>query len=111
MPAQCSSCHEKAVTQFAASIHSTPRTDGKPAATCATCHGSSHDMMSAKHLDSPVSKFNLPVTCGKCHEDPATAAKLLDSTIDVAVELRDAHGTAPTTPVRFRGPIRADSLR
>jgi hypothetical protein len=33
------------------------------------------------------------------------AAALRGQAIDVSVELRDAHGTAPTTPVRFRGPL------
>jgi len=27
------------------------------------------------------------------------------------LELRDAHGTAPPTPVRFRGPILVDAPR
>ena len=76
-PAQCASCHEKAVTQFATSVHGQTRTNGKPvAATCATCHGSSHEMIPAKHLDSPVCKFNLPQTCAQCHENKTVAAKL-----------------------------------
>jgi cytochrome b subunit of formate dehydrogenase len=75
-PAQCASCHDKALAQFKLSIHGAPRADGKPAATCATCHGAAHQMLPAKHLDSPVSKFNLPETCAKCHENDAAAAKL-----------------------------------
>lgn len=76
-PAQCASCHDQAVTQFAASIHGVARAEGKPpAATCATCHGSSHDMLPVKHLDSPVFKFNLPKTCAECHENDAAAKKL-----------------------------------
>jgi hypothetical protein len=36
----------------------------------------------------------------------ATAADALrNTTIDLALELRDAHGTAPTTPIRLRGLI------
>jgi hypothetical protein len=38
------------------------------------------------------------------------AAALRRATIDFSVELRDAHGTAPTTPVRFHGAI-ADGPR
>jgi hypothetical protein len=38
------------------------------------------------------------------------AAALRSATIDFSVELRDAHGTAPTTPVRFHGAI-ADAPR
>ncbi|MGE0867038.1 MAG: hypothetical protein AB7P03_00645 [Kofleriaceae bacterium] len=32
-------------------------------------------------------------------------------TLDLAIELRDAHGTAPTTPVRFRGTVLGDAPR
>jgi hypothetical protein len=35
----------------------------------------------------------------------AAAAALRGQAIELSVELRDAHGTAPTTPVRFRGPL------
>jgi hypothetical protein len=42
---------------------------------------------------------------------PAAADALRNSTIDLALELRDAHGTAPPTPVRFRGPILVDAPR
>jgi hypothetical protein len=42
---------------------------------------------------------------------PAAADALRNATIDLAVELRDAHGTAPTTPIRFRGPILVDAPR
>ena len=42
---------------------------------------------------------------------PAAADALRNAAIEVAVELRDAHGTAPTTPVRFRGPILVDAPR
>lgn len=36
---------------------------------------------------------------------PATASALRGQLIELAIELRDAHGTAPATPVRFRGPL------
>jgi hypothetical protein len=39
----------------------------------------------------------------------ATAAALRGQTIEFSVELRDAHGTAPATPIRFRGAIRDGS--
>lgn len=42
---------------------------------------------------------------------PAAAAALRNASIDLAIELRDAHGTAPTTPVRFRGTILVDAPR
>lgn len=39
------------------------------------------------------------------------AVALRNATLDVSVELRDAHGTAPTTPVRFRGAVLVDAPR
>ena len=41
----------------------------------------------------------------------AAAAALRNATIDVAIELRDAHGTAPATPVRFHGAVLVDAPR
>lgn len=41
----------------------------------------------------------------------AVAAALRDDPIDLSIELRDGHGTAPTTPVRFRGVVMADAPR
>ncbi len=39
------------------------------------------------------------------------AAALRNAALDLTVELRDAHGTAPTTPLRFRGTILVDAPR
>ena len=45
--AQCDSCHEKAVKDYAATAHGVAAKDGKKAAaTCADCHGS-HDIAQA----------------------------------------------------------------
>lgn len=41
----------------------------------------------------------------------AAAAELRGSTLELAIELRDAHGTAPVTPVRFRGAVLGDAPR
>ncbi len=42
----------------------------------------------------------------------AQAADMLKgSSIEVSIELRDAHGTAPQTPVRFRGTVLGDAPR
>ena len=41
----------------------------------------------------------------------AAGAALRGATVDVSIELRDAHGTAPTTPFRFRGLILNDAPR
>jgi hypothetical protein len=35
----------------------------------------------------------------------SAASALRNASIELSVELRDAHGTAPTTPVRFRGAV------
>ena len=70
-PAQCASCHEKEVGQYAARIHGVSHKMGESeAASCASCHGT-HEMVPVKHLESPVFKLNLPQTCGKCHDDKA----------------------------------------
>lgn len=42
---------------------------------------------------------------------PTAAATLRNDTIVLSIELRDAHGTAPSTPVRFRGQILVDAPR
>lgn len=94
-PVQCSSCHEQATTQFAASVHGVNREGGKPpAATCATCHGTdAHELLPAKHLDSPVSKFNLLNTCAKCHEDGKVAAEMGIKSPHAVADFRDSiHG-------------------
>jgi hypothetical protein len=42
---------------------------------------------------------------------PGAAAALRGQVIDLSIELRDAHGTAPPTPVRFHGAISGDGPR
>jgi len=69
-PAQCATCHEKASSQYARSIHGISHQMGaSDAASCASCHGT-HDMAPVKQADSPVFKLNLPKTCGTCHDNP-----------------------------------------
>lgn len=41
----------------------------------------------------------------------AAANAIRGSTLDLSIELRDAHGTAPGTPVRFRGNVLNDAPR
>ena len=41
----------------------------------------------------------------------AAADAIRNDTIELSLELRDAHATAPTTPVKFRGPILVDAPR
>ncbi len=75
-PAQCASCHDRAIGEFKLSVHGGAAPDGKPIASCATCHGAPHEILPAKHLDSPASKFKLAETCAQCHESDAAAQKL-----------------------------------
>ncbi len=42
---------------------------------------------------------------------PEVAGEIRNSVIGVSLELRDAHGTAPATPIRFRGPVIVDPTR
>lgn len=42
---------------------------------------------------------------------PPAAAALRGAPVELSVELRDAHGTAPTTPVRFRGALASEPAR
>lgn len=42
---------------------------------------------------------------------PQAAARLRDAQLELAIELRDAHGTAPATPIRYRGPVVVDPTR
>ncbi|MGE0548360.1 MAG: hypothetical protein AB7O24_02225 [Kofleriaceae bacterium] len=53
---------------------------------------------------SVVRELLIPITA-------AAADSLRGGTLDLAIELRDAHGTAPTTPVRFRGTVLGDAPR
>ena len=41
----------------------------------------------------------------------ALAATLRNDPLDLAIALRDGHGTAPTTPIRFRGAVLAEAPR
>ncbi|MBL9016104.1 MAG: hypothetical protein JNL83_18095 [Myxococcales bacterium] len=41
----------------------------------------------------------------------AAADALRATTLDISIELRDAHGTAPATPVRYRGDVLVDAPR
>lgn len=49
-------------------------------------------------------EFTIPVST-------EAAAALRNAALDLSVELRDAHGTAPATPIRFRGPLLVDPTR
>lgn len=96
-PVKCADCHDKAVTEFALSVHGRARQDGQPVAGCADCHSANaHELLPAKHVDSPVSTFNLLGTCARCHEDGKRAQEL---------------GLKPTTALdQFRDSIHGQGL-
>ncbi|MDB6058628.1 MAG: Cytochrome b subunit of formate dehydrogenase-like protein [Verrucomicrobiales bacterium] len=73
---RCDECHEaksdhdKAVKNYAESIHGVSKSMGaSAAANCSDCH-TAHNIMSVKDPASPVYKLNLPRTCAKCHSNP-----------------------------------------
>lgn len=76
--AQCASCHDKAVAEYAKSAHGVAKAGGKQAAaTCASCHGA-HDIRKADDPASKTNRANLEATCGACHgnEQVIAAGKL-----------------------------------
>ncbi|MBA2539753.1 MAG: hypothetical protein H0V17_08980 [Deltaproteobacteria bacterium] len=42
---------------------------------------------------------------------PDASGALRNAAVDISIELRDAHGTAPSTPIRYRGPVIVDPTR
>jgi hypothetical protein len=70
-PAQCDSCHDKAVKEYAATVHGKARSGGNHvAATCASCHGA-HDIQKSSEPTSRTNHANLEATCGACHGNEA----------------------------------------
>ncbi|HEX4942775.1 MAG TPA: hypothetical protein VFV55_00375 [Usitatibacteraceae bacterium] len=68
-PAQCATCHDKAVKAYATTIHGMARADGKTvAASCSDCHGT-HDIKAISDDAARTSRANLESTCGTCHGD------------------------------------------
>jgi len=94
-PAQCATCHEKPVTQYAASIHGMSHKMGaSDAASCTSCHGT-HDIVPVKQADSPVFKLNLPKTCGACHDNPTLTKEYRMGKTEAAGHYLDSiHGRA-----------------
>ena len=69
-PAQCATCHAKAVATYDTGVHAQARRAGGnlSAAACADCHGS-HDIMPSSDPSSRTSHSRLLDTCGRCHGD------------------------------------------
>ena len=68
-PAQCSGCHDDAVSAYSAGVHAQARqkSTGSQAATCVSCHGDPHSIVPRTNPASPISHTALPKTCGRCH--------------------------------------------
>jgi hypothetical protein len=70
-PAQCISCHEKAVPAYQKGVHRLMRKDGKRInAACNDCHGDAHKILASGDRRSPTHHLNLIATCAECHDDP-----------------------------------------
>jgi nitrate/TMAO reductase-like tetraheme cytochrome c subunit len=94
--AQCATCHEDPVAEYARSIHAAARkkNGNALAASCSDCHGT-HEILSAKDPVSPTYALNLPATCARCHGDPETIRKGPIAIGNVAALYEDSiHGRA-----------------
>jgi cytochrome c553 len=70
-PVACANCHDKAVKEYASTIHGKARAGGNHvAATCANCHGT-HDILKSSDPGSRTNHANLERTCGACHGNEA----------------------------------------
>ncbi len=100
-PATCTGCHEaqpsheKAVKDYAVSIHGMSRSMGSSAAaTCSDCHGT-HGIVAAKNVESAVFKLNLPQTCAKCHSNAGLTKEYQMKYPEVGSQYQDSiHGRA-----------------
>jgi len=74
-PVNCATCHDKAVKEYAGTVHAIARKGGNNvAATCIDCHGT-HDIKRPKDPTSPTHHLNLVATCTKCHGSEAVMTK------------------------------------
>jgi nitrate/TMAO reductase-like tetraheme cytochrome c subunit len=70
-PVDCATCHEKAVAEYAGTVHGVARKGGNAvAANCVDCHGT-HDILRAKDPASRTNHVNLEATCSRCHGSDA----------------------------------------
>jgi hypothetical protein len=113
-PAQCASCHEKAVASYDTGVHAQARraSGNLSAATCADCHGS-HDILPSSDTASRTHHSRLIDTCGRCHgneeiikrgniaignvvdlfKDSIHGKALIKSGLSVAPACTDCHGS------------------
>jgi hypothetical protein len=91
--AECSACHDTAVTAYGASVHARARAADAPrGATCADCHGA-HDIQPSSEPQSRTYHLNLARTCGACHGEQAPGARMPGG--NVLAQFQDSiHGHA-----------------
>jgi cytochrome b subunit of formate dehydrogenase len=66
-PETCGRCHEKAYTDYRASIHGKASAAGeREAAVCTDCHGE-HNILPPTDSRAPTSAAHVSRTCAKCH--------------------------------------------
>lgn len=105
-PAQCASCHEQAVKDYAATAHGMARKGGKQvAATCADCHGT-HEIVKHDNPASKVHRANLEATCASCHGNEALIQKANLPGGNVASKFHDSiHGQAMAQKTAAQGAV------
>ena len=113
-PAQCGTCHDKAVAAYDTGVHAQARRAGGnlSAAMCADCHGS-HDIKPSTEPTSRTHHSKLLETCGRCHgndeiikrgkiaignvvdlfRDSIHGKALIKSGLSVAPTCSDCHGS------------------
>ena len=113
-PAQCATCHDKAVAAYGQGVHAQERQSGGKlaAASCADCHGS-HDIKPSADPESRTHHARLLDTCGRCHgndeiikrdkiaignvvdlfKDSIHGRALIKSGLSVAPTCTDCHGS------------------
>jgi hypothetical protein len=113
-PAQCATCHDKAVAAYETGVHAQARRAGAnlSAAACADCHGS-HDIKPSADPSSRTNHARLLDTCGRCHgseevikrgkieignvvdlfRDSIHGKALIKSGLSVAPTCTDCHGS------------------
>ena len=94
-PVNCATCHEKAVAEYAGTVHGVARKGGNAvAANCVDCHGT-HDIARTKDPASRTNHVNLEATCVRCHGDAILVAQAKMPGGNVGREFHDSiHGKA-----------------
>ncbi len=103
-PAQCASCHEQAVKDYAGTAHGKARSGGRDvAASCADCHGA-HDIAKRDDPASRVHRANLESTCASCHGNEALIQRANLPGGNVASRYHDSiHGQAIANKTSAQG--------